>query len=91
MKKQHSSQGHNSKIKNEIVQQELVNEIDSMKRKIMLLEKRFDSKVRENREKEQFIKDFIIGNGGSGNDSQYLVKELERIFLEKEKIELQGH
>jgi hypothetical protein len=47
-----------------------------MKRKIALLEKRFDSKVKENKEKEQFIKDYIIGNNGNPNDSQYLVKEL---------------
>lgn len=62
-----------------------------MKRKITLLEKRFDSKVKENKEKEQFIKDYIIGNNGNPNDSQYLVKELESIFLEKEKIDSLTH
>ena len=49
MRKQFSSYENNSKVKNDILHQELVNEIDSTKRKMTLLEKRFDSKIKENK------------------------------------------
>ncbi len=68
-----------------MLEQEMGNEIDSMRRKMTVLERRFESKIRENKEKEEFIQNFIIGNNSNPNDSQYLVRELQRIFLEKER------
>lgn len=53
-----------------------------------VLEKRFESKVRENKEKEEFIQGFIVGKAGGEGDAQYLAKELERIFLERERVEM---
>ena len=71
----------------EVEHQKYINEIDSLKRKLHTTETRLDYKISENKQKDDFIKNTIIGRG-KPSDVPAIINELERIFLEREKLQI---
>lgn len=59
--------------------QNLKNEVESLKRKLELTETKFNIKIKELKEKDNFIVSTVIGRSRQ-EDVPYIVAEFQRIF-----------
>lgn len=77
----------NSKISLEVELQKLKNEKDSLNRKLETTNSRLESKIKECKQKDDFIKSTIIGRS-KPEDVPIIIAEMERIFLMREKMQV---
>jgi len=65
-----------------VERQKLINEIESVRRKLSTIEKRLEYKISECKQKDDFIKSFLIGRSEL-QERQIVLSELERIFSQQ--------